>query len=119
PSNPVVSIGPLLALPAVQSAIEARRERVVAISPIIGGAALKGPADRMLRELGFESNVRGIARWYQPFVRTLVIDEADRASADDVRNEGVDVVVTDTVMSRPGVGASLARAALDAAGVVR
>ena len=68
PSNPVVSIGPLLAVPGVEEALRARRDDVVAVSPIVAGAALKGPADRMLRELGTEPSVVGVARLYASWV---------------------------------------------------
>ena len=76
PSNPIVSIGPVLAVPGILEAVKRRRDRTVAVSPIIAGAALKGPADRLLTELGHESSVIGVARLYEPFVSTLVIDEA-------------------------------------------
>jgi LPPG:FO 2-phospho-L-lactate transferase len=114
PSNPIVSIGPVLAVPRVRDALVARRDRVVAVSPIVAGAALKGPADRMLVELGHEASVVGVARMYAPFVGTLVIDEADAARAEAVAAEGLRCVVTRTVMKEPGVGASLATAVLEA-----
>src|SRR5581483_6034146 len=79
PSNPIVSIGPLLAVPGVRAAVEARRDAAVAVSPIVAGAALKGPADRMLTELGHEATVVGVARLYAPLASTLVIDHADAA----------------------------------------
>ena len=81
----------------------------VAVSPIVDGAALKGPADRMLTGLGHEASVLGVARLYASFVSTLIIDDADRARADEVVAAGVKAVVTDTIMSKPGVGAALAR----------
>jgi LPPG:FO 2-phospho-L-lactate transferase len=112
PSNPLVSIGPLLAVAGVRETLEANRHKVTAISPIIAGAALKGPADRMLTELGHEASVVGVARLYSPFVSTLIIDTADANRADEVRACGVNVIVTDTIMSHPGVGASLAVEAL-------
>ncbi len=115
PSNPLVSIGPVLAVPGIREALVARRDVCVAVSPIVDGATLKGPADRMLRELGHESSVAGVARLYAPFISTLVIDEADRMRADEVRAVGVKVAITDTIMSKPGVGASLARVVLQAA----
>ena len=113
PSNPIVSIGPVLAVPGVQEAVAARRDRVVAVSPIIAGAALKGPADRLLAELGHEATVVGVARLYAPFVGTLVVDEADAELADAVEGEGVRCVVTRTIMKEPGVAASLAKVVLD------
>ncbi len=116
PSNPVVSIGPLLAVPGVVERLTARREHIVGVSPIIAGAALKGPADRLLREMGFESSVVGVARWYAPWVGTLVIDEADAALAEAVEAEGVRCVVAPTIMSSVAHAAALARTVLDAAG---
>ena len=115
PSNPLVSIGPILAVPGIVEALRARRDVCVAVSPIVDGAALKGPADRMLTGLGNEASVVGVARLYASFVSTLIIDDADRARADEVVAAGVKAVVTDTIMSKPGVGAALARTALDAA----
>ncbi len=115
PSNPVVSIGPVLAVPGVRAAIASRRERVVAVSPIIGGAALKGPADRMLQGLGVEVSAVGVARWYRELAGTLMNDEQDAALAEAVRAEGIRCVVTDTIMARPGVAAEMSRLALAAA----
>jgi LPPG:FO 2-phospho-L-lactate transferase len=114
PSNPVVSIDPILSLPGVRERLRAVRDRVVGISPIIAGAALKGPADRLLRELGFESSVVGVARWYADWMGTLVIDEADADLAGDVVAEGVRCVVAPTVMSSVERSSALARAVLDA-----
>ncbi|MFM9133330.1 MAG: 2-phospho-L-lactate transferase CofD family protein, partial [Actinomycetota bacterium] len=115
PSNPVVSIGPLRALAGVDAALAARRDSVVAVSPIVAGAALKGPADRMLTELGMEPTVVGVARLYAPVCGTLVIDGQDAGLAPAVEACGMRCVVTDTIMSRPGVGESLARTVLGAA----
>lgn len=115
PSNPIVSIGPIRALTGVDAALAARRESVVAVSPIVAGTALKGPADRMLTELGHEASVVGVARLYAPVCATLVIDEKDTHLAPAVEREGVRCVVTDTIMSTPGVAATLATVALDAA----
>lgn len=118
PSNPLVSIAPIRSLRGIDAALTARRDTVVAISPIVGGAALKGPADRMLEELGHESSVVGVARLYAPIARTLVIDPVDAHLADAVRAEGLDVVVTPSIMSTPEIGSELARRTLAAAGVV-
>lgn len=115
PSNPIVSIGPLLAVPGVRELVSSRRNRTVAVSPIVGGAALKGPADRMLRELGEESSVVGVARRYRDLAATLVIDEVDRELADAVVDAGMQPIVMPTIMSEPGVAAALARACHDAA----
>jgi LPPG:FO 2-phospho-L-lactate transferase len=109
PSNPIVSIGPLLAVPGVRAALAARREDVTAISPIVAGAALKGPADRLMAELGTEPSVVGVARLYAPWVSTLVIDEADRERVRAVEAEGVRCVVAPTVMDSAERAATLAR----------
>ena len=114
PSNPLVSIGPVLAVPGVRDALMARRNDCVAISPIIGGAALKGPADRMLQTLGHQSSALGVASLYRDFISTLIIDSVDAALAGAIEQGGVRSVVMDTIMSQPGVGAALARATLGA-----
>ena len=113
PSNPVVSIGPVLAVPGVRAAVEAARARTVAVSPIIAGAALKGPADRMLTELGHEASVVGVARLYAPLAAVLVVDEADADLAPAVEAEGMSCVVAPTVMRGRAEAAALARTVLD------
>lgn len=115
PSNPLVSIGPVLAVPGVREAVVARRDRVVAVSPIVAGAALKGPADRMLRELGHDASVVGVARLYREVAATLVVDAADADRAAEVEAEGVRCVVAPTIMSTPDDAAALARVVLGAA----
>jgi LPPG:FO 2-phospho-L-lactate transferase len=114
PSNPLVSIDPVLAVRGVRDAVRAARERTVAISPIVAGAALKGPADRMLRELGHEASVVGVARLYAELASVLVIDDADAASAGAVEAAGISCVVTPTVMASVEAAAALARATLTA-----
>jgi LPPG:FO 2-phospho-L-lactate transferase len=109
PSNPLVSIGPLLAVPGIEDVLRTRRDDVVAVSPIVGGAALKGPADRLLRELGHEASALGVAHLYAPWVGTLVIDDVDAALAPAIEREGVRCVVTDTVMATRARAAALAR----------
>ncbi len=112
PSNPIVSIGPVMAVPGVTAAVAARRESVVAVSPLVGGRALKGPADRLMRELGHEDSVVGVARLYAPFAGTLVIDEQDAAHVAAVEATGLRCIVTDTIMRDPDTAAALCRAAL-------
>ncbi len=112
PSNPVVSIGPIRSLPGVDDLLCARRDRNVAISPIVGGAALKGPADRMLTELGHEASVVGVARLYAPIASTLVIDTVDAHHRDAVEEAGMRCVVTETVMSTPDIARQLALTSL-------
>jgi len=117
PSNPVVSIGPILAVPGVAGALAARRDSVVAVSPIVAGAALKGPADRLLVELGGQASVQGVARYLAEWIGTLVVDQADHAAAAEVETVGVRCVVAPTVMATPEIAADLARTVLTAAGV--
>lgn len=114
PSNPLVSIAPVLVVPGVRTAIEARRDSTVAVSPIVGGTALKGPADRMLMELGHESSVVGVARLYRDLASVLVIDTVDAELAPAVEDEGMRCIVTDTVMRTPEVSAALATTVLSA-----
>ncbi|KAA0232964.1 MAG: 2-phospho-L-lactate transferase [Acidimicrobiales bacterium] len=114
PSNPIVSVDPVLEVPGIREAIAARRESVVAVSPIVGGRALKGPADRLMLELGHEPSAAGIARFYAGLVGTLVIDEQDAALAAAVEAEGLRCVVTQTVMHGRREAADLARACLEA-----
>ena len=117
PSNPLVSIGPIRALVGVDDLLAERRETVSAISPIVGGAALKGPADRMLIELGHEPSVVGVARLYAPIAASLVIDPVDARLADQVEAAGMRAIVAPSIMSTPEISANLARAALLASGV--
>lgn len=114
PSNPIVSIGPILAVPGVREAVASRRSRSVAVSPIVAGAAVRGPAGRLMSELGHEVSALGVARLYAPFVSTLVVDEADAHLAGAVEDEGVRCVVAPTLMTGPAEAAALARAVLAA-----
>jgi LPPG:FO 2-phospho-L-lactate transferase len=112
PSNPIVSIGPVMAVPGIADAVAARRDDAVAVSPIIAGKALKGPADRMLATLGHEVSVVGVARLWSPFAAALVIDEADSGLAGEVEAAGMRCIVAPSVMSGPVEAANLARAVL-------
>lgn len=114
PSNPVVSVAPILAVPGVREALRARRDRVVAVSPIVGGTAVRGPADRLMRELGQEPSVVGVARAYSDVACTLVIDVVDAGLAPAVEAEGVRAVVAPTIMHGPDEAAALAQVALEA-----
>lgn len=98
PSNPIVSIAPILALPEVRATLVAH-PRVIAFSPIVGGAALKGPADKMLRSQGIDVSAAGVAGLYRDFVNAFVIDHADEREALDIEAMGIEVVVTDTIMT--------------------
>ena len=116
PSNPLVSIGPIRALPGVDALLAERRESVVAVSPIVGGHALKGPADRMMAELGVEPTVAGVARLYAPIAATLLVDTVDADLAGEVEAAGMRCVVTPTVMTTPDAARALAVTCLAAAG---
>lgn len=116
PSNPVVSIGPILAMPEIVAALEARRDHNVAVSPIISGKTVKGPAARMMQELGEDADVTGVARRYRNVIGTLVIDEADAAKAPEVEALGLRAVVAPTIMSSSTAAAELARRAVAAVG---
>jgi len=115
PSNPIVSIGPIRALHSVDETLQGIRNRVVAISPIVGGRAIKGPADRMLNELGYESSALGVAKMYSPIASTLIIDSADAHLREDIQALGLRCVVTDTMMVDSSVSAALAKTTIDAA----
>ena len=112
PSNPVVSIDPVLAVPGIRDAVAQRRSAVVAVSPIIGGRALKGPADRLMTELGRQPSALGVAEWYRDLIGTLIIDTVDADQGPDISRLGVEPVVTDTIMASPAVTDALARTCL-------
>ena len=119
PSNPMVSIGPVLAVAGIAEAVADRRADTVAISPIVAGAALKGPAARLMAELGHESSVAGVARLYAPYAATLVVDDADAGLAPAVEAAGMRCVVAPAVMHGVPEAAALARTALAAAAAAR
>lgn len=98
PSNPYVSIAPILAVPDLKEAIQWPGVPVVAVSPIVAGAAIKGPAAKMMRELGQEPSALACARHYRGFVDGFVMDEADKGEADAVRALGMEVLTTDAIM---------------------
>jgi LPPG:FO 2-phospho-L-lactate transferase len=115
PSNPVVSIGPILAVPGVRAAIEARRSSVVGVSGIVEGAPLAGMADKLMPVLGLEVTAAGAANAYAGLLGTWVIDERDRALADRIRSGGVRVEVAQTVMHDDDAAERLAAVVLAAA----
>ena len=119
PSNPFVSIEPLLAVPGVRRALGDSVATRVAVSPIVGGAAIKGPAAAMLRTLGHEVSALGVARLYVGLVDVFVLDEVDRALVADVEALGLRALVTDTMMTSPERRLQLASTVVDAAGQAR
>jgi LPPG:FO 2-phospho-L-lactate transferase len=112
PSNPIVSIGTILAVPGIRQALAARRGRLVAVSPIVQGATLKGPADKLMVALGYEASALGVARYYGPLLDGFVLDELDQALQESVRRLGIEVQAINTIMSGPAERRALAKAVL-------
>ena len=98
PSNPIVSIGPILSVEGIRDSLKRARADVVAISPIVGGAPIKGPADKLMKGLGIEVSAYGVAELYEDFLDYMVIDEVDRELAPRIEKLGIEVAITDTVM---------------------
>ncbi len=119
PSNPVVSVGPILAIPGVRNALEATTAPIVTVSPIVGGAPIKGPAVPLMQAMGLEISALGVAHAYAGLIDGMVIDQVDAALADSIAALGVRVAVTDTIMRDPAVKADLARSVLQLAAETR
>jgi LPPG:FO 2-phospho-L-lactate transferase len=117
PSNPFVSIGPILALRGMREALRSVRPRVAAISPIVGGKAIKGPAAKMLRALGHQASALGVARLYRDLCAVFVLDNVDRSAAAAIEKLGMRAVVTDTIMADEARSARLADVVLRALAV--
>ena len=114
PSNPLISIGPILAVPGIREALRATKAPIAAISPIIGSKALKGPADRMLASLGYGSSAAAVAELYRDFVDVFVLDVQDAALQAEIERKSMRVVVAQTVMNTADAKKELARAVLQA-----
>src|SRR5256885_2344740 len=112
PSNPLISIGPILEIPGIRDALRARKRDVIAVCPIVGGKSLKGPSDKMLAQLGHESSARGVAKLYGDFTGTFVIDPADKSQAKSIESLGMRVAVIPTVMKTLAQKQKLGRAIL-------
>ncbi len=117
PSNPVVSIGPILALAGLRAAVSEARAPVAAVSPIVGGAPVKGPADRLLRGLGVEVSAFGVAGLYRDLLQGYVLDTEDADQEAKVASLGLETRVLDTIMRDSDIAANVARAALDLTGI--
>jgi LPPG:FO 2-phospho-L-lactate transferase len=113
PSNPVTSVGPVLAVPGVVEALVATRARIVAVSPIVGGAAVSGPAAALMRARGLPVSPAGVAAAYSPWLRTLVIDRQDAGHVPGLARLGVAAVVADTLMTDRAREIALAHCVLD------
>jgi LPPG:FO 2-phospho-L-lactate transferase len=118
PSNPYLSVDPILAVPGMRAFLRAQGCPIVAVSPIVGGAAVKGPAAKIMAELGAPVSVAGIARHYAGLVDGLVVDTADAALAPQIAADGIAVKVVPTVMSSPDDRVALARNCLTFAGEI-
>ncbi len=119
PSNPVTSIGPIVAIPAIAAALAASRAPVVAVSPIIGGAAVSGPAGQLMAARGLDVSPLGVAGAYAPWLDALLLDGRDRHLQDTLQAAGVRAVVADILMTDRASEAALARRVLDAAAAGR
>ena len=118
PSNPFLSIAPILALPAVRSRLVAHNAPVIAVSPIIGGQAVKGPAAKMLKELQLDVSALGVARYYAELLDAIVIDAQDAALSQSISEEGLQVLETETLMSSGNDQIRLARAVVEFSKVI-
>ena len=112
PSNPIVSIGTILAVNGIRDAIRLTEAKKVAISPIIAGAPVKGPADKLMRGLGFEVSAYSVAKLYSDFLDTFILDTADAAEKEKIEKLGIEVRVTNTIMKSLDAKIELARTVL-------
>ncbi|SRR5258708_4252191 len=119
PSNPIVSIGSILAVPGIHDMLHEASGMVVAVSPIIGGAPIKGPADKLMSGLHMEVSAVGVARSYRDFLDVMVIDQQDAHLLDRIEDLGIPALATDTIMRDMETKAALARTVLKAAGLDR
>ncbi len=109
PSNPLVSIAPILSIAGIRDVLQKRRKDVIAISGIIGGKALKGPAGRLLNELGYEASAAAVAEIYKDIAGTFVIDDIDKHERKRIQELGLNCIITDTVMTNSTKAADLCR----------
>jgi LPPG:FO 2-phospho-L-lactate transferase len=115
PSNPLISIGPILAVPGLRTALRETRAKKIVISPIVKGRALKGPTVEMMSDLGHTPSATGVASLYRDFADLFVLDEQDRALKPDVESFGLQVLIAETVMNTLEEKQRLAREVLNAA----
>jgi LPPG:FO 2-phospho-L-lactate transferase len=113
PSNPITSVGPILALHDIRDALRCTRSEIVAISPVVGNAAVSGPAGKLMQACGYDVSPEGVARCYHDFLDNIVIDTTDHALASSIRYETIGVQVTDILMSNEAAGRRLAQFVID------
>ena len=116
PSNPVVSIGPILAIPGIREAIAARRDRAVGVSGIVGGAPVAGMADRLMPAVGIEVSAAGVAEHYRDLLSGWLVDDADAGALAEIGTLGLRARATDTIMVDDDRAEAVARAALELLG---
>jgi LPPG:FO 2-phospho-L-lactate transferase len=114
PSNPLLSVSPMLSIPGFTDGLRRSNARVVGVSPIVGGKALKGPADKIMASLGLEPSAYGVAKFYEDFLDHLIIDNADEQHRSRIESLGVKVTVTDTIMKSVEDSVRLAKVVVDA-----
>ena len=119
PSNPIVSIGPILAVQGIREALEASSAPIVAVSPIVGGAPIKGPAHTLLQAEGIEVSAFGVAHFYRDWITGFVFDEQDQADREKIEALGLKTATLDTLMVNAEVSERVARASLDVADRIR
>lgn len=119
PSNPVTSIGPILAVPGVREALQRTRAPIVAVTPIIAGAAVSGPAAVLMQAQGLPASIEGVARAYADFLDVLVVDERDAAAAGEVERLGIRTLCAQTLMTTTAEKIAVASATLQATGEQR
>ena len=117
PSNPIVSIGSILAVSGIHDTLHEASGMIVAVSPIIGGAPIKGPADKLMSGLGMEVSAVGVARCYRDFLDVMIIDQQDAQLVSEIEDLGIPTVTTNTIMHNSEAKAALAREVLKAAGL--
>jgi LPPG:FO 2-phospho-L-lactate transferase len=115
PSNPYLSIAPILALAGMRAALERRRVPVIAVSPIVAGQAIKGPAAKIMRELGKQPSSLEVARFYRGLIDALVLDHADAGLGASIQALGIRPIVTNTIMNEPQDRIGLAKSVIDGA----
>ena len=118
PSNPIVSIGSILAIPGIHDVLHEASGMIVAVSPIVGGSPIKGPADKLMSGLGIEVSAVGVARCYRDFLDVMVIDNQDAHLATSIEDLGIPTVTTNTIMKDIASKTALARTMLEAAGLL-
>jgi LPPG:FO 2-phospho-L-lactate transferase len=113
PSNPLVSIGTILSVPGMREALKKTKAKIVPVSPLIKGATIKGPADRMMKSMGIEPSALGVAKTYHDFLNGMIIDTQDKTLQNDIEKIGIKVLTTNTIMSSKQTKKILAKTILE------